>query len=273
MQTRGHIFSWLVYAIILFSLIWLFDDLFALLIESFLVLWIVWRTKQWSTIIQQGKWMIRFLILFSLIQLVLRHDGQHVLLEWQGTITLFNFDLNLHWRTTMEAINDTTISMIRFLMFWFLFIAIQPLLPTKRLLPFTAQLFPDGTQMIYMTLRLVPVLRERSKHLLDVLQTRGFQPDSNRTWKQSILVRLPLLQALLDESLEGSWHRAEAMIARGYGNHKRTIYAAEQWSWFDLLILLCILFSIFSIWVPELLVALLIPFEIQRAYAQQRRGV
>jgi energy-coupling factor transport system permease protein len=42
-----------------------------------------------------------------------------------------------------------------------------------------------------------------------------------------------LLGVLMLSALEGSWHVAEAMEARGFGLGRRTAYTREKWSWRD----------------------------------------
>ena len=136
------------------------------------------------------------------------------------------------------------------------------LLPAKRVFAFGARWFPHLMQMIYITMRLVPQLRQRTQAIQDVLETRGFQRTTGTfQMRQKIREQLPLMNALLEESLEGSWHRAEAMLLRGYGQskRKRSFFIEDQWSWRDAVVIGSTLSCLLSLWFVYFIIGFLIP--------------
>jgi energy-coupling factor transport system permease protein len=80
-----------------------------------------------------------------------------------------------------------------------------------------------------LTARLIPYLSEQAKSVGDVMQTRGVRFHEGGVRKR-LTARRPMMNVLLVSSLEGSWHVAEAMEARGFGQGKRTSYTRERWT-------------------------------------------
>jgi energy-coupling factor transport system permease protein len=75
--------------------------------------------------------------------------------------------------------------------------------------------------IVSLATRLFPVLSRDAAHIADAQRSRGVELDRGR-WRRRVAARLPLLGALLSQSLERAMDVAESMEARGYGRRGRT---------------------------------------------------
>jgi energy-coupling factor transporter transmembrane protein EcfT len=264
---KPHVASWSIFLITWMILLWTFPSLL-LLIISFVCLqiWLL-CIGEWRTYLKQLRWMLPFLSIILIIQLALFQDGQIVLYEHEFNLPIGDWQINISYRLTEEAFLVAITAAIQYLSFIGLWLAFTPLLPAKRVFAFGSKWFPHFMQMIYITLRTIPQMRTRVQAIQEVLASRGFEKTKGKLQiKQKINEQMPLLNAVLEEALEGSWHRAEAMMLRGYGHpqRKRSFYVEDTWSWRDLIIMICALACVASIWNPLFVIALILPLVLVR---------
>lgn len=77
-----------------------------------------------------------------------------------------------------------------------------------------------SAMIVSLAARLFPVLSRDAGRISDAQRARGVELDGG-SWRRRIIVRMPLLAALLTQSLERSIDLAESMDARGYGRRGR----------------------------------------------------
>jgi energy-coupling factor transport system permease protein len=91
--------------------------------------------------------------------------------------------------------------------------------------------------IVSLATRLFPVFSRDAAHIADAQRARGVELDRGR-WRRRVAARLPLLGALLAQSLERAMDVAESMEARGYGRRGRTRWRrGRRWRATDLAVL------------------------------------
>jgi energy-coupling factor transport system permease protein len=91
--------------------------------------------------------------------------------------------------------------------------------------------------IVSLATRLFPVLSRDAAHIADAQRSRGVELDRGR-WRRRVAARLPLLGALLSQSLERAMDVAESMEARGYGRRGRTRWRrGRRWRATDIAVL------------------------------------
>jgi energy-coupling factor transport system permease protein len=91
--------------------------------------------------------------------------------------------------------------------------------------------------IVSLATRLFPVFSRDAAHIADAQRARGVELDRGR-WRRRVAARLPLLGALLSQSLERAMDVAESMEARGYGRRGRTRWRhGRRWRATDLAVL------------------------------------
>lgn len=89
--------------------------------------------------------------------------------------------------------------------------------------------------VVSLATRLFPVLSRDAVHISDAQRARGVELDRGRR-RDRVAARLPLLGALLTQSLERATDVAESMEARGYGRRGRHAWKrGRRWHAADLL--------------------------------------
>lgn len=262
MSKQVHVASWLAYALTWMILLWSFPSVEMLLFSFFcLIIWMM-RTETLLLFLKQLRWIAPILLIIILIQLALSRDGMIVLWQFNWQPSLFDWQIQLQYRLTQEALVFACKSALQYVMVLGIWLVFSNMLPSKKVFAFGSKWFPHLMQMFYITIRLIPHLRLRARAIQDVLETRGFQNSGHKTKiRQKLTEKMPLMNALLEESLEGSWHRAEAMMLRGYGNsnYKRSFYVEDFWTWRDGVIFFCLCACVLSIWSPLFTVGFFAP--------------
>jgi energy-coupling factor transport system permease protein len=91
--------------------------------------------------------------------------------------------------------------------------------------------------IVSLATRLFPVLSRDGAQIADAQRARGVELDRGG-WRRRVAARLPLLGALLTQSLERAMDVAESMEARGYGRRGRTRWRRNRrWHATDITVL------------------------------------
>lgn len=178
-------------------------------------------------------WMIPILLVIALI---------NMLTNGRGMTTLFRID---HTPYTLESLcygvaNGT---MLLTVLLWFRLFSV--LLPNEKFLYLFGKRLPSTALLLSMILKLFPETRHKMQSI-QVAQgnvNKGTISDDKMLIKQKINHSMRQISSLLGWSMEDSIETADSMKARGYGNQKRTSYAAYHFSMRDAMILILYLAS------------------------------
>jgi len=95
--------------------------------------------------------------------------------------------------------------------------------------------FPKLALMLSMTMRFIPLFKERYKKASDAQKTLGIYSSSSRA--DRIKCAVSVFSAVISQSLERSVETAASMKSRGYGIGKRSCYSTFRFTCGDLLLI------------------------------------
>jgi energy-coupling factor transport system permease protein len=227
MLSAYHAVTLVVYPFLLLVLaMWCQQPIFQLLLLGVTLFALVrsGSVKSWR---KTMRYVWPILLLIFVLNVLITKDGSTVL--YKGVkLPVFGA-----LRITAEAMGFGAVMVLRMVVV----IAAAALyinwLSPDRALGLVARVAGRSAVTAMLTARLIPYLSEQAKSVGDVMQTRGVRFNEGGVRKR-LAARRPMMNVLLVSSLEGSWHVAEAMEARGFGQGKRTSYNREQWSRRDL---------------------------------------
>jgi energy-coupling factor transport system permease protein len=110
--------------------------------------------------------------------------------------------------------------------------------------PFSA----SSALLTALSIRLFPTTVRDSGRISNALRSRGLALDAG-TWRQRIVARIPVMDALLMTSLDRAMGLAEAMDSRGYGRAGRSRASANSLAPHDIGVLVLVgVCAVFGVW-------------------------
>src|SRR5690625_1703174 len=182
------------------------------------------------------KWTIP-LVVMSLFFIMLKP-----FLVSRGTNILFYFRGK---QVTLEALTYGVVMALTIVIILMMFISFNIVLNGNKFLFVFSRILPKTAFLIMLTIRFIPLLKERYDEIETVQQVKG------KSLKAGSLINrmksgMNFMQILLAWSLEEAIQTADAMKARGYGTGKKSSYIPYKIQGRDWasLILLTLLFAI-----------------------------
>src|SRR5690625_1625522 len=182
------------------------------------------------------KWVL-ILLLMSVIIIIL-----NPFLVSRGTNILFYFRGK---QVTLEAFVYGITMALFIVNIIILFISFNLILNGNRFLYIFSKVLPRTAFLIMLSIRFVPLLKNRLDQISEVQQVRGMSM-TNGSLKNRLQTGLLRLQILLSWSLEEAVQTADSMKARGYGLGEKTAYIPYKMlkrDWF-MLVTMSLLFFI-----------------------------
>ena len=121
------------------------------------------------------------------------------------------------------------------------------LISNEKFLFLFGRTFPTLALMLAMINRLIPAARYKALRISQAQKAVGFKESSR---KQKIHRGIRISSILMSWTMEDSIDTSDSMLARGYGQARRTTYSLFRWSWHDtsaLVILLCLI-TLNAVW-------------------------
>lgn len=182
------------------------------------------------------KWALPLTIMgtiFALLNPLLVSRGSHILFYLGNR------------QITLEAIVFGLVMAFMVVAIIMLFISFNIILNGNKFLYIFAKLLPRIAFLVMLTMRFVPLLKERYEEIQAVQKVRGMTISHGRL-RERARNGMNLIQTLLTWSLEEAIQTADSMTARGYGNKQKSSYESFVMTRRDILslVLLSILFII-----------------------------
>jgi len=237
-------FAW-VGAIVILSLI--FEDPVYLLLMFLSTLPIVFLADIKREYLKFMKFTVSLCFLIIFLNVLFSGEGKHVIYQ-----TPFIFPLSGYLRITLEAILFGVGMSLRLINIVSSFTIFSLTLhPDDFMLVMLKLRFPYKSVLVAsLSARFVPTLINDAKTIGDAFRSRGLEFDRGGFLRR-IKSSVPLLVALLSNSLDRAVQVAEAMESKAFGSeNKRTFYREIKMSRVDSLVLaLCFLPLIFGVFV------------------------
>ena len=186
-------------------------------------------------LIKERKDVLRSMAFYLLIILVIA--ATNPLFSHNGETVLFYVGTGKY---TLEAVTYGIVAgvMITSVMSWCESLGI--LMTTDGFLYLFGKRFGKLALLISMSVRYIPRLKRQFRNVHSIGKTLEISGDTS--WIARVNQSGSELNALLSWSFENMIETADSMLARGYGDEKRTSYAAFPWKKRDTLSLLLIVF-------------------------------
>lgn len=186
-----------------------------------------------SRFFQALKWFLPFCIIAALINPLITHDGEKVLLY-------VNYQ-----PITVEAIayGIAMSTLILAVMLWCM--ALNQLMTTDQFIYLFGTLSPAVALLISVTMRLVPRFKYQLQLIMTAQKAIGRDPRAGSVW-QRIKRAVQVISILITWALENAIESADSMKARGYGLSGRTTFSIFTFTKRDgwLLVVIVILLSV-----------------------------
>lgn len=182
------------------------------------------------------KWALPLTIMgtiFALLNPLLVSRGSHILFYLGNR------------QITLEAIVFGLVMAFMVVAIIMLFISFNIILNGNKFLYIFAKLLPRIAFLVMLTMRFVPLLKERYEEIQAVQKVRGMTISHGRL-RERARNGMNMIQTLLTWSLEEAIQTADSMTARGYGSKEKSSYESYVINKRDILslILLSMLFII-----------------------------
>ncbi len=205
------------------------------LVWSLSLLWVYGEKQK----IKKGFiYFIPIAMVTAIINIIFVNSGSHQL------FTIFNKQV------TLESIVYSIIMCLKILIIIYVFMGFSSMLDSDKAVSYFSSKMPKSTLTMLITFKLIPNMKNRVKDLEDIYSLRGVDYQS-KGLKSKIKSRIPVLSILLEDSLESSFHIAEAAYVKGFLSGKRSIYDEQKLKIKDVFIIIysigiIVLFSIFK---------------------------
>lgn len=184
----------------------------------------LWLAGGLGKFVRTLRFLLPLLLIFFLLNLLINKNGATVLFAGGPKLLVIG-----QLRITFEALLYGSVMAMRMLAVIAAFALYMAWLPGDRAFSLFAKWAGRSAVTTMLAARLISYLGEQSEQVRDVMKTRGVRFEEGGAW-QRMRAHRPLLNVMLNSSLEGSWSVAEAMEARGFGHGKRSNYQRERWS-------------------------------------------
>jgi len=198
-----------------------------------------------------------FIALILLVLVNISHDKGKALKKWtiplvtmgllfiilnpflvsQGTNILFYFRGK---QVTLEATIYGVVMALAIVGIIVMFVSFNLILNGNKFLFIFSKVLPRTTFLVMLSLRFIPLLKDRFIEINDVQRVRGMNVSEGNI-KLRTRNGMYMIQTLLTWSLEEAIQTADSMKARGYGSGKKTtylLYKMKRQDWLSLFILL-----------------------------------
>lgn len=203
--------------------------LLGMLLVSGLAIWAADGLAAWESYIKIALYMC---LMVMIINPVLAQSGQTVL--WQGP----PLPLLGRLAVTLEAVYFAAAMSVRLLVIMSIFCLYNLIVHPDKALNFFSRFAGQVALVIFLTIRMFPVLAREMENIRNAQQLRGV--DFNKgSLKEKFVKHSRLIGILLAKSLEDSLETAESMEARAFGSGRRTCYNRNLWRPRDVIILSC----------------------------------
>lgn len=175
-----------------------------------------------------------FLVL-SLINPLLSHNGQTVL-----------FVMNDN-PITLEALIRGVFSAMMLIAVLYWFRAYTAIMTSDKLLYVFGALSPKLSLILSMSLRMVPLFRQRFRAVENTQKALGIYKNENII--DTLRGKARVFSILITWGLEDGIVTADSMEARGYGTHRRTHFSLFRWHGSDIAVLvISLILCAFTLW-------------------------
>ncbi|MBQ0141050.1 MAG: energy-coupling factor transporter transmembrane protein EcfT [Kurthia sp.] len=158
------------------------------------------------------KWFVPFMIIAALINPLITHDGELIILYVNGQ------------PITIEAIvyGFAMSMMLLSVMFWFG--CLNKLMTSDKFLYLFNKISPAFALLLTITMRLIPLFFHQIKRITQAQKMIGMDITSGSI-KQRIQAAVRIMSILISWALENAIETADSMKARGYGLKNRSTFS------------------------------------------------
>jgi energy-coupling factor transport system permease protein len=155
--------------------------------------------------------MITSGLLILLLNPIFNQRGRHILFELFGR------------PFTLEAVTYAGMTALSIIAVIALFVSYNEVMTPNKLLYLFSRFLPQFAILLMLTLRFIPLMRRRLEEISAIQMSKGITVLQGK-WRDRIKAGLLYVQVLLTYSLEEAIQTADSMMARGYGQGKRSTY-------------------------------------------------
>ena len=142
----------------------------------------------------------------------------------QGRIVLFKI---FNRTFTLESLVYALVLSFKLMIVIYIFGLFDVLIDSDMAVSFFSSIMPKSTLTMMISMKLLPLMKERFKTLRNIYSIRGVDFEG-RGIKNQVKSHIPLLSIILEDSLENSFDIAEASYTRGFLSGKRTVYDRQK---------------------------------------------
>lgn len=161
-----------------------------------------------------SRWLLFMLtsgLLIVILNPLFNERGRHVLFIAFGH------------RITLEAVVYGGMNALLIICVMSLFVSYNEVMTPNKLLYLFSGFLPQFAILLMLTLRFIPLMRRRLTEISAIQTSKGISVVYGR-WKDKVKNGAIYIQVLLVHSLEEAIQTADSMMARGYGQGKRSTY-------------------------------------------------
>ena len=227
---RINPYPWILWIVVITCfLILTYNPLYHFLLLLLLIYLAEYNKVKWKTVLKVG---LLLAALPSIINLLLSHEGEHVLLNLPKSISLKEYSLPTFFIAgpiTLESLMFSFTLILLLLNILLAYAIFNEKVNQDYLLMILPSHFSHSALLFSISLKFVPNVIADYKNISEAQLTRGLKLKSISPLKR-LQKRIAIFLPMLTMSFERAYQLAESLEARVYGKGKRSRYHSITWS-------------------------------------------